>query len=86
MEGREKTTDMEDVNKELSQLVVRPYINYAEALRDLATGLNKALAHWGSIRHKTKLLCCEGDLFFKYYISTETLTSTNMISNGRFKP
>lgn len=49
MEGREKTTDMEDVNKELSQLVVRPYINYAEALRDLATGLNKALAHWGSL-------------------------------------
>ena len=37
-------------------------------------------AHWGSLRHKTKLLCCEGDLFFKhnkYYISTETSTSTN---------
>ena len=49
MKGREKTTDMEDVNKELSQLAVRPYINYAEALRDLATGLNKALAHWGSL-------------------------------------
>lgn len=60
-EGREKRTNMLDVNKELSQQIVRPYINYAEALGDLPTGLNKALVRWGSLRsqgHKTKLLYC----------------------------
>lgn len=60
-QGREKRSNMLDVNKEMSQQKVRPYISYAEALGDLPTGLNKALVHWGSLRsqgHKTRLLCC----------------------------
>lgn len=43
-------TNTLDVNKELSQQIVRPYINYAEALGNLPTGLNKAQVHWGSSR------------------------------------
>lgn len=45
-------TNTLDVNKELSQQIVGPYINYAEALGNLPTCLNKAQVHWGSFRFK----------------------------------
>lgn len=32
-------------NKQLSQQILRPYINPVEALGDMPTGLNKALVH-----------------------------------------
>lgn len=38
----EKKTNLLHLNKELSQQIGRPYINYEEALGDLPTGLNKA--------------------------------------------
>lgn len=63
VEGREERTNMLDVNKELSQQIVRPYINDPEALGDLAAGLSKALRPHG---HKMKLFCCEGIFLFSH--------------------
>lgn len=47
--------NMLDVNKLLSQQIVRSYINDTEALGDLPTDLNKAL-HRGSLSSMTTKL------------------------------
>jgi len=51
--GAEHRTNTPDVNKEMSEQIVRPYINYAEALGDLPTGLNIAVVHWGPFEVST---------------------------------
>lgn len=93
-EGREKRTNVLDVNKKLSQQIVRPYISYAEALGDLPTDLNKALVHWGLSfhGHKTKLLCCfvtflllAQQTLYLYYDPVHQNCHKSLISNGWHK-
>lgn len=47
MRGGRKRTNALDFNKELSQQIVWPYINHAEALGDLPTGPEHSSAPLG---------------------------------------